>query len=73
MDRERLQVLLETAERNVLSSLEQVVRQEQLVDRLRRGRLPTDQAKEVLAALQEAHGLLIADRDRLLRELGARP
>jgi hypothetical protein len=70
MDREVLEQHLLHAEARVASEDRRVAKQRRLVARLERDGQDTSEARTLLAELEESRKLHIADRDRLLRELG---
>jgi hypothetical protein len=59
---------LEIAERHVAQGRSNVEHQRQLVQKLTRDCLPTEQPEELLALFEELLASHIADRDRLLNE-----
>ena len=70
MDREMLEQHLLHAEALVAQGDRRVTKQRRLVARLERDGQDTSEARTLLAELEESRKLHVADRDRLLRDLG---
>jgi len=70
MDREMLEQHLLHAEARVAQGDRRVTKQRRLVARLERDGQDTSEARTLLAELEESRKLHVADRDRLLRDLG---
>jgi len=70
MDQEMLEQHLLHAEARVAQGDRRVAKQRRLVARLERDGQDTSEARMLLEELEESRKLHVADRDRLLRDLG---
>lgn len=71
MDRATLEQQVAEAERHVLQGLEHIVIQRRVIFELARKQHDTTPALQLLKRFEEVHALLIADRDRLRKELAS--
>jgi hypothetical protein len=69
---ETLRENLALAERKAADGERRVVRQQTLIDELERDCHPTQLAKELLTTLEQSQHELLAECDRLVRELALR-
>jgi hypothetical protein len=70
MDRATLEQQLADAERHVIDGLEHIATQRRIIFQLGRERRDMAAALELLRRFEQVQELLIADRDRLRKELG---
>ena len=70
IDRATLEQHLTLAEMHVAQGIEHIARQRELIAKLRRGGHSLLRATDTLAQFEDLLDLHIADRDRLLHELG---
>lgn len=70
MDKDLIRQHLEQAERHVASGMAVLERQKAVIAKIEAEGFDPDLARDLLAQLEEVQALHVADRDRLIKELG---